>query len=73
MGRNLGSIAADLHGDSVTAANVKLKLKYFPVPADETWRVDMLKELLEVRSGLAVLPNLEPDDISEMIAILCTT
>ena len=73
MGKNMGSIRHDVMGEAVTAASVKNKLKYFPVPDAESWRVQAIKELLEVRSGQATLSHLDYEDISDMINILCTT
>ena len=73
MGKNMGSIRADLLGEAVTAGSVKKNLKYFPVPDDESWRVQAIKELLAVRAGQATLSQFEYEDISDMINILSTT
>ena len=73
IGKNMGSICADFRGETVTPGSVKMKLKYVPVPEEDTWRLPPLKELLEVRSGQATLSNLDSEDISALINILCTT
>ena len=49
------------------------KLVYMPVPDHEIWRVEMLKELIEVKWGDVTIDNLEENEINEIIEELCTT
>ena len=71
LGKNMGSISREVA--SVTAINVKNKMKYFPVPEEETWRISIIKELLEIKSGQANISNFEDEDVTDLLNILCTT
>ena len=73
MGKNMGRIEKDLKSDKITATKVKKELRYFPVPEEQAWRIPFIKELLEVRSGNAMMSNIEAEDVTKMINILCTT
>ena len=73
LGKNMGSIGRELSCNSVTAVDVKTKMKYFPVPDEETWRISIIKELLEIKSGHANISNFEDEDVSDLLNILCTT
>ena len=44
-----------------------------PVPDNEMWRIEMLKELIEVKWGDVVIDNFEEGEINEMIEELCIT
>ena len=52
-----------------------LQSEYHEVPDDEVWRVDAIKELLEIRNGELTLGNgqFSKNDISDMIDLLATT
>ena len=73
MGKNMGRIEKDLKSDKITATKVKKELRYFPVPEEQAWRIPFIKELIEVRSGNATMSNIEAEDVTKMINILCTT
>ena len=44
-----------------------------PVPDHEIWRVEMLKELIEVKWGDVTIDNLEENEINAIIEELCIT
>ena len=73
LGRNMGSIGRELSSNSVTTIDVKNKMKYFPVPVEETWRISIIQELLEIKSGQANISNFEDEDVTDFLNILCTT
>ena len=49
------------------------RIVYMPVPDNEMWRIEMLKELIEVKWGDVVIDNFEEGEINEMIEELCRT
>ena len=73
LGKNMGSICRELSSYAVTAVDVKKQMEYFPVPEDETWRIPIIKELLEIKSGNANISNFAEEDVSDLLNILCTT
>ena len=72
MGKNMASIERELGNANISSSLVKRKLKYFPVPVDEEWRIPYLRELLDVRSGKMSMSNIEGSDVTNMINQLCT-
>ena len=50
---------------------VKSTMRYSKVPQEETWRLQVLKELLSVRFGETELNNFEENEINAMIDMLC--
>ena len=63
----MGSIGRELSSNFVNAVVVKKQMKYFPVPDEETWRIPIIKELLEIKSGKANISNFAEEDISDVI------
>ena len=47
-------------------------LNYCEVPAEQSWRIDCLRELLEVKSGGSIIDGLSANDVDAMIADLCS-
>ena len=39
---------------------------------DEQWRVPLLRELLDVRDGRAVIPGADPEHIEDIITEICS-
>ena len=74
-GNNLANIAKDIDTpiDDLTTDLVKLNMKYFPVPVDQTWRLPFLEELLSARQDSCTIDNFDNNEISQMINHLCTT
>ena len=52
---------------------VNKNMKYFPVPATESWRPSLLKNLLEVRSNKAELTSFSRNEVEEMIKFVSTS
>ena len=73
--RNLSNIAreCDTKIENLSASVVKDAMKYAPVPDEETWRVDLLHNLLAVRNREWTLDNFENNELNEMIRNICTT
>ena len=49
---------------------IKMKMKYFAVPPNESWRTEFLSELMD---NQLEIPGLNSEDIQEMISYLCTS
>ena len=50
---------------------VKKTMKYYPVPEAESWRPNILKNLLDIRESKAVLPGFSVDEVEAMIEYVC--
>ena len=74
-GKTLSRICAEtnLVRSNLVAADIKKNMVYFPVPAGQEWRVDMIKEILHVRNGDLLLENFEHEERKAMLKHLCTT
>ena len=73
---NLDYISEECNLDAHTIKSWDvLQSEYREVPDDEVWRVDAIKELLEIRNGELTLGNgqFSKNDISDMIDLLATT
>ena len=73
MGRTVSRVKQDLGCQDLTPMNVKKKLKYFPTPECERWRLDFLRELLSVSCNQSTIENLSQSDAKNMLAALCTS
>ena len=45
--------------------------EYTPVMPADTWKVNMVKELIEVRENRASIENFSEDEIEEILEHLC--
>ena len=66
IGRECGLAGGD--PSLLTARTIKEKMKYFPVPPQESWRIGFLLELMN--SNLE-FPGFKTDEVDEMISYLC--
>ena len=48
-------------------------LEYHPIPENETWRIDLLTELLNTRSLITEIPGFTPDEVSDLIKFVCSS
>ena len=48
-------------------------LRYFKVPENEIWRVNLLKELLDSRLDNIEIPGFSHEEISELIDFVCVS
>jgi hypothetical protein len=72
LGRCISSIAAevDTPAAGLTPSLVKTKMKYFPVPEDQTWRLPILRELMDRKLSV---PGFTESEIDTMKNYLCTS
>ena len=76
FGRTFGKIRNECGVASLsllTPKHVKTHLKYFAVPQAESWRVNILKELLEARGKKCDITDFRREEISAMIDHICTS
>ena len=72
MGKTLSKMKNELDGQELTCQSIKRHLKYFPVPDQESWRLNFLEELMDVDARKSTIENMTYEDITTMIRILCT-
>ena len=49
------------------------EMKYQPVDAIDEWRISMVKELIDVKWGQAVIGNLSDNEVDDIIEDICTS
>ena len=74
-GRTLSRLSKDCNvdRDSLTVSSVSKNVKYFPVPDDHLWKVQILKELINVERNLFVINEFSSRETSDMINFICTS
>lgn len=72
--KNLNSIADDCHilVDDLSKHNVKQNLTFSKIPDDQTWKVPLICELIDIKSNLISVDNFDYQELNEMIIFLCT-
>jgi hypothetical protein len=73
MGNTLSKLKNELAGNDLTCNNVKSYMQYIPVPEQEKWRLDFFEELMEADAKTITIENMNAEDITSMIDMLCTT
>ena len=70
-GKNLWNVEQKC-GRSVTAATMHKYVKLAPVPEVDKWRINVAKELMEIRWNIVEIENIEPDN-DELMEVLCSS
>ena len=47
--------------------------KYAPVKSDEMWKIDIVKELVEVRANQVQIEHFSEEEVNELIEHICTS
>ena len=55
------------------SSEVKESLKYKAVPDNQVWRIPIVKELIEVKAGNAVIEGFTNGEILEMFDHVCVS
>ena len=73
-GKTLSRISIDtnLARTSLSAKSVRNHMQYFPVPPNQEWRCNVIKELIGMRDG-SLESNLDDDEVTSCLNFLCTT
>ena len=73
MGKTVSRLKKEIIPYEISARSIKKKLRYFPVPAEEEWRLPVLDELVAVEAGQSIMTeDFSQEDIKSMISALCT-
>ena len=72
MGKNISRMKTELEGILLSSSTIRKHLKYFSIPREESWRINYLGELLEVRDKKMTIENLSAEDSKLMLNALCT-
>ena len=54
-------------------AQLKKTLKFCEIPAEEKWKVDFLKEIINTKQGVLDVEDFSKDDLDEIVIFLCTS
>ena len=73
-GKNLWGIRR-LSEENVTSRDIMKILKYAPCPDHDKWRVQVVKDLLEVKWNTSEIENIEisNDENDDILKTLCST
>ena len=72
-GKNLRKIMLLSEKDSINCLQKSdlILLKYFPVPVNAAWRMDVLEELIDARNNFCEIPGFTSEEINELIQFIC--
>ena len=48
-------------------------IEYFPMDKTENWKVDLIKEIIDVKSKIAAIDNFECEELETILTYLCTS
>ena len=71
FGRNVRNICREAGADSISLVNLD-NIEYVPLPIDEHWRIPLLKDMLEARTGRAFV-DLSRRDFNSIIYLVTTS
>ena len=73
-GKNIWNIMNKC-GRPVTSTSIQKDFKYAPVPEDDKWKIDVAKQLMEIRWNIVEIKNIEADnnEIDELLEVLCSS
>ena len=74
-GRNFSNIILLVGKTSVSTVRKDdaENIKYFPIEEATCWKVDGIKELIEVKNGILEIPGFEITELNEMLSHLYTS
>ena len=74
-GRTVSRLSRECKVDrgSLTVSTINKAVRYFPVPEGELWRIDITKELLNVKRGCLTVGDFDYLEIEQMINFLCVS
>lgn len=61
------------NSEELTAEIVKSNLQYFPVAANEVWRLDIVNELISVRKCISQIQNISKGNVNEIFEFICSS
>ena len=58
---------------SELSTNDAINIKFMPVPEEEMWKINMVKEITDIKFGEQVLEDFPHDDLEKILHFICTT
>ena len=58
--------------EAVEKIDVK-EIEYFPISKEDSWKVDVIKEIVEVKSTAIEIDNFEEEELDNILLYLCTS
>ena len=49
------------------------KIDYFPIDENDKWKVDAIKEIIEIKNKMLDIDNFELEELEEILTYLCTS
>ena len=74
-GRNMREImllAGKTSVNEVTGKDIE-SIEYFPMDKTENWKVEVIKEIIDVKSKIAAIDNFECEELETILTYLCTS
>ena len=50
-----------------------LRIEYFPMKEADSWKIDAIKEIINVKNQILDIENFEPEKLEEILTHLCTS
>ena len=57
----------------LNASIVKKRLKYASIPSEETWRIGIIKDMLDIMNYSTSTPGLTDHEVSEILTVACSS
>ena len=49
------------------------KIEYFPINETDSWRIDAIKEIVDVKTGILEIVDFEMEELEDILTYLCTS
>ena len=49
------------------------KIEYFPIKETDSWRIDAIKEIVDVKTGILEIVDFEMEELEDILTYLCTS
>ena len=73
-GNNLRTLMLAAGTDNIkTLVSKHAEIDYFAVPVGEEYRVDFIKELIEVKNNTMEVDGFENEELDEILSFLCVS
>ena len=74
LGHNLRTIMLQSNSETIQKMLIKkTEVEYFPVDSSESWKVNLLKEIINVKHDELSIASIEGDELEELLVYICTS
>ena len=70
--RNIMILAGKTCVEEIKKEDAK-KIEYFPMDENDRWKVNVIKEIIEVKNNRLDIDNFELEELDEILTYLCTS